>query len=107
MLLISRRRKLPLRVNDNYTHHKSWQFFFVEKHNASNLQYIILIPFTFGLFIQKNQGKKKQFSRFGKQKIMIECSVKCQSLANLKTQKLQLNSMLMIGKVKENFLKGT
>ena len=27
VLLISRRRKLPLSVNDNYTHHKSWQFF--------------------------------------------------------------------------------
>ena len=27
ILLISRRRKLPLSVNDNYTHHKSWQFF--------------------------------------------------------------------------------
>ena len=26
-LLISRWRKLPLYVNDNYTHHKSWPFF--------------------------------------------------------------------------------
>ena len=40
ILLISRRRKLPLYMNDNYTHHKSWQFFLVEKLNASNLQYI-------------------------------------------------------------------
>ena len=40
ILLISRRRKLPLYMNDNYTHHKSWQFFLIEKLNASNLQYI-------------------------------------------------------------------
>ena len=38
---------------------------------------------------------------------MIECSVKCQLLANLKTQKLQLHSVLLIGKLKENFLKET
>ena len=88
MLLISRQHKVPLRVNDNYTHHKSWQIFFVWRNSLLAI-YSIHDSFHVGLFIKNNQENKKQFSRFGKQNVMVKCSVKCQLLTNPKTQKLQ------------------
>ena len=101
ILLISRRRKLPLYVNDNYTHHKSWPFFLLRNSTLA-------ICSIFDSFHEKPKETRKRFSRFGKRKIMIKCSVKrSQSLADQKTQKRLLNSvlMLMIDKVKESFLK--
>ena len=53
MLLISCRRKLPLRVNNNHTYQKSWQIFWV-KLIPSDLQYIDYVGSSHvGLLIQK------------------------------------------------------
>ena len=104
MLLISCRQKMPLRMNYNYTHDKSWNFFFWERLIASNLQYIWFFSCWF-VHSKKSQKLEAAF-RFWhfKPNIMIKCRVECQSLTNPKSQKLQLNSVQCDWQLKRKLL---